>query len=194
MPGDAPTRSIRCIRTSTPKTRVTWAAGSYNVAFDTEIGHFQHCDGPVAIPATEFGIDSMGNVTTCPTGDQGGQDPSPGPDDDDFFCFPGSEALTYQVNGCTYTNTGFDGVSYTPVWPDGNIDLHPTSFKFSSPMTGPHYNIQIKNPAIETDLPAIESDMRHGHGRGLHAHTDNRQGSAGRVLSVLHHVARLQRV
>ena len=46
--------------TSTPKTRVTWAAGSYNVAFDTEIGHFQFCDGPVPIPATEFGFDSLG--------------------------------------------------------------------------------------------------------------------------------------
>ena len=64
--------------TSTPKTRVTWAAGSYNVAFDTEIGHFQHCNGPVAIPATEFGIDSMGNVTTCPTGDWEDQAPTLG--------------------------------------------------------------------------------------------------------------------
>ncbi len=32
--------------TSNTKTRVTWAAGSYNVAFDTEIGHFQFCTGP----------------------------------------------------------------------------------------------------------------------------------------------------
>ena len=55
--------------TSTPKTRVTWAAGSYNVAFDTEIGHFQYCNGPVNIPATEFGVlDSAGNPTVCPDG------------------------------------------------------------------------------------------------------------------------------
>ena len=32
--------------TSSTKTRVTWAAGSYNIAFDTEIGHFQFCNGP----------------------------------------------------------------------------------------------------------------------------------------------------
>jgi hypothetical protein len=158
--------------TSTPKTRVTWAAGSYNVAFDTEIGHFQHCNGPVPIPATEFGIDNKGNVTTCPDRNQEGQGASAGPPDnnpltgDDFFCFPGSEAPTYHVTGCTYTNTGFDGVSYQPVWPDGNTDLHPTSFKFSSPMTGPHYNIQYKNPAIETDLPAIESTCNPNNGDG----------------------------
>ena len=42
--------------TSSTKTRVTWAAGSYNIAFDTEIGHFQFCTGPVKIPATPFGL------------------------------------------------------------------------------------------------------------------------------------------
>ena len=165
--------------TSTPKTRVTWAAGSYNVAFDTEIGHFQFCNGPVPIPATEFGFDSSGNVTICPTGDQEGRGASAGPPDndfatgDDFFCFPGSEAPT-DVNGCTYTNTGFDGASYQPLWPNGD-PLHPTSFKFSSPMTGPHYNIQIKNPAFETDLPAIEStcDTDTGAGCTLIPTTDN---------------------
>ena len=151
--------------TSTPKTRVTWAAGSYNVAFDTEIGHFQYCNG--TIPATEFGIDPSGNVTSCPSNAQEGQGASLGPSDqDDFFCFPGSEALTYKVSGCTFTNTGFDGVSYQPVWPDGNTELHPTSFKFSSPMTGPHYNIQIKNPAFETDLPAVESTCNTDTGEG----------------------------
>jgi len=153
--------------TSTPKTRVTWAAGSYNVAWDTEIGHFQYCNGPVAIPATPFGLLPNGTPTSCPSGDQEGQGASAGPaDGDDYFCFPGSEALVYKVNGCTYTNTGFDGVSYQPVWPDGNTQLHPTSFKFSSPKTGPHYNIQYKNPAFETDLPAIESTCNTATGDG----------------------------
>ena len=102
--------------TSTPQTRVTWAAGAYNVAFDTEIGHFQFCNGPVAIAATEFGLDGNGNPTTCPAGDTEG---NPGgtqypPDGDDLFCFPGSEALTYKVSGCSYTNDpGFDGASYS---------------------------------------------------------------------------------
>lgn len=167
--------------TSTPKTRVTWAAGSYNVAFDTEIGHFQYCNGPVAIPATPFGLDSSGNPTTCPAGDQEGQGAGAGPPDgDDLFCFPGSEALTFHVNGCTFTNSGFDGVSYQPVWPDGNTRLHPTSFKFSSPKTGPHYNIQYKNPAFETDLPAIEStcDTSSGDGCTLIPTTDTGQPAA----------------
>ena len=54
---------------STAKTRVTWAAGSYNVAIDTEIGHFQFCTGPKQIPATEFGLLPNGSPTSCPKGD-----------------------------------------------------------------------------------------------------------------------------
>ena len=149
--------------TSTPQTRVTWAAGAYNVAMDTEIGHFQYCTGPNPIPPTPFGLDSMGNPTECPAGDVEGSPGHTQPSDplstggDDGYCFPGSEALLDKVTGCTYTNTGFDGVSYTPVWPDGNTRLHPTSFLFSSPQTGPRYNIRYKHAAFETDLPAIES-------------------------------------
>lgn len=145
--------------TSSPQTRVTWAAGAYNVAFDTEIGHFQFCNGPVAIPATEFGLNPDGSPTTCPAGDTEG---NPGgtqytPDGDDFFCFPGSEALTYQVSGCSYTNDpGFDGASYQKLWPDGNTTLHPTPFQFSSPTTGPNYKTQYSTAGFETDLPAIE--------------------------------------
>jgi hypothetical protein len=78
-------------------------------------------------------------------------------DADDAFCFPGSEALLYKVTGCSYTNTGFDGASYQKLWPDGNTKLHPTPFMFSSPLTGPKYNKQYKEAAIETDLPAIEA-------------------------------------
>jgi hypothetical protein len=141
--------------TSSPKTRVTWAAGGYNVAMDTEIGHFQFCSG--SVPATEFGIDSLGNVTTCPSTANEGQGASLGPSDgEDAFCFPGSEALRVAVTGCSYTNTGFDGVSYQPVWPDGNRRLHPSPFLFSSPETGSQYNVQYKYPAFETDLPDLE--------------------------------------
>jgi hypothetical protein len=124
---------------------------------DTEIGHFQYCSSD-AIPATPFGLDSTGNPTECPSTATEGQGPSAGPadDGDDYFCFPGSEALTYAVTGCTYTNTGFDGVSYTPVWPDGNTSLHPTPFLFSSPETGSRYNVQYRHPGFETDLPDLE--------------------------------------
>jgi hypothetical protein len=143
---------------SSAKTRVTWAAGSYNVAMDTEIGHFQFCTGPKAIPATEFGLLPNGNPTTCPKGDMEGRGINKqAPDGDDFFCFPGSEAPLYKVTGCTYTNTGFDGASYQRLWPDGNTKMHPTPFQFSSPTTGPGYTTQYAQAGFETDLPAIES-------------------------------------
>jgi hypothetical protein len=145
--------------TSTTQTRVTWAAGSYNVAFDTEIGHFQFCNGPTPIPNTPFGLDSSGNPTTCPSGDteEQGVNAEPADTSDDYFCFPAAEALTDKVAGCTYTNVGFDGASYQRIWPDGNTTLHPTPFRFSSPETGPDYNVQYSQAAFETDLPAVES-------------------------------------
>jgi hypothetical protein len=146
--------------TSTPQTRVTWAAHSYNVAFDSEIGHFDFCNGPVPIPATQFGLDASGNPTTCPTGDTEGPAGDMEPSDpavDDLFCFPGSEAMRYKVSGCTYTNDpGFDGASYQPLWPDGNTRLHPTPFQFSSPTTGRDYNVPYEQAALETDLPDVE--------------------------------------
>ncbi len=154
--------------TSTPQTRVTWAAGSYNVAFDTEIGHFDFCNGPVPIPATEFGLDASGNPTTCPAGDTEGptsdQEPSDG---DDLFCFPGSEAMTYKVSGCTYTNLpGFDGASYQPLWPDGNTRLHPTPFQFTSPTTGRDYETPYRQAGLETDDPAFEPTCNRTTGAG----------------------------
>jgi hypothetical protein len=149
--------------TSGPRTRVTWAAGAYNIGYDTEIGHFQFCNGPNAIPATQFGLDASGNPTSCPAGDTEGQ---PGgtqtpTDGEDIFCFPGSEALTYDVSGCSYTNTGFDGASYQPVWPDGDTALHPTPWQFSSPTTGPGDRTQYAKAGFETDLPAIETSTCH---------------------------------
>ncbi len=149
--------------TSSPKTNVTWAAGAYNIAMDTEIGHFQGCVGPVKIPATKFG--NVGGVpTSCPSGDKevetAGKGANNEPSDasvDDIFCFPGSEALRFHVSGCTYTNVGFDGFSYQPVWPDGNTKLHPTPFQFTSPLTGKKFTAQYKQAAISVDLPAVES-------------------------------------
>jgi hypothetical protein len=148
--------------TSSPKTRVTWAAGAYNVAMDTEIGHFQSCTGPLPIPATRFGILKDGTPTSCPstnqaTNHEGETTGTELSDGDDLFCFPASEALRYHVTGCSYTNTGFDGYSYQPLWPDGNTKLHPTPFQFTSPLTGPKFNQQYKHPGISVDLPDIES-------------------------------------
>jgi hypothetical protein len=145
---------------------VTWAVGSYNVAFDTEIGHFQFCTGPTKIPATQFGYDSSGNPTVCPVGNTEGRGPTAAPSDgDDLFCFPDSEALAFKVSGCSYTNTGFDGASYQALWPDGSAD-HPTPFQFSSPKTGPNYTVQYSQAGFETDLPAIEAKCKGDTGAG----------------------------
>ena len=61
------------------------------------------------------------------------------------------------MSGCTFTNNGFDGASYQPLWPDGNTAMHPTPFQFSSPETGPTYSSQYAQAGFEADLPAIES-------------------------------------
>ncbi len=168
--------------TSSTKTRVTWAAGSYNVAFDTEIGHFQFCTGPKKIPATPFGLLPNGNPTTCPKGDTEGRgiNRQP-PDSDDLFCFPGKEALVYKVTGCSYTNVpGYDGASYQRLWPNGNTKLHPTPFKFTSPTTGPGYTKQYSQIGFETDLPAIEPTCNELTGAGctLIPQTDEGQPAA----------------
>jgi hypothetical protein len=172
--------------TSSTKTRVTWAAGSYNVAFDTEIGHFQFCSGPKKIPATEFGTLPNGNFTTCPKGNFEGRGVNKEPSDplrvtssglvgDDGFCFPGKEALVFKVAGCTFTNTGFDGASYQRLWPNGNTRLHPTPFRFSSPTTGRFYTKQYSQVGFEADLPAIEGTCNPVTGVGctLIPQTDN---------------------
>ena len=124
--------------TSSEQTRVIWAAHTYNIAFTGEIGHFENCNGPNPIPATPFGVDANGNPSPArratPRDSAATQSPTDG---DDNFCFPGTEALRIHINGCTDTNTGFDGLAYQPVWPDGNTALHPQSVLFSSPRTGP---------------------------------------------------------
>jgi hypothetical protein len=144
--------------TSSEQTRVIWAAHSYNVAFSDEIGHFENCEGPNPIPATPFGVDASGNPISCPAGNtEGFGDHTSPTDGDDNFCFPGTEALRIHINGCTDTNTGFDGLSYQPVWPDGSR-LHPEPFLFSSPRTGPGDKVNYTRTAFEADLPRIETN------------------------------------
>jgi hypothetical protein len=149
--------------TSSEQTRVPWAAHSYNVAFSEEIGHFQHCDG-ASVPATPFGLDSSGNPVTCPAGNT--EDDGEPADADDNFCFPASRSELVQVQGCTDTNTGFDGVSYHPVWPDGNTALHPTPVRFTSPLTGPRFEQNYQRAALEADLPRIEATCNRTTGAG----------------------------
>jgi hypothetical protein len=166
--------------TSSEQTRVIWAAHSYNIAFTDEIGHFQPCNG-AAVPATTFGVDGAGNPITCPAGNTESDGEPAGPDDpalDDNFCFPASESSRIQIQGCTDTNTGFDGTAYHAVWPDGNTALHPTPIRFTSPLTGQNYNVQYKRTALEADLPRIEAatqpcDRTTGNGCTLIPLTDD---------------------
>ena len=153
--------------TTSSATRVPWAAHSYNVAFSDEIGHLQTCTGPIPVPATQFGVDATGNAVSCPAGDteNAGTSAASPTDGDDDFCFPGSEALVFHVAACTDTNTGFDGLDYQPVWPDGSA-LHPTSFKFSSPLTGANFDRPYSQVAFEADLPRIESTCNRATGAG----------------------------
>jgi hypothetical protein len=144
--------------TSSEKTILPWGADQDNIAFTDEIGHAQLCHGPVPVPASQFGLDSSGNPITCPAGDQEGSGLNSQPTDgDDDFCFPGSEASVLHVSICTDTNTGFDGQTYQPVWPDGNTALHPTSWQIGSPLTGSSYDVRYSRAVFEVDLPDIES-------------------------------------
>jgi hypothetical protein len=130
--------------TSSAQTRVPWAAHSYNIAFDEEIGHFDYCTA----------IDANGNCTGQ-EGAPGDQEPADG---DDTACFPASASLLVRVSGCNGTNApGFDGTSYLPLWPDGNTKLHPTAELFSSPLTGQFFNKNYSTALFESDTPRIEA-------------------------------------
>jgi hypothetical protein len=131
--------------TSSPATRVPWAAHSYNIAFDEEIGHFDYCSNVNTSTGTCAGLE----------GAPGDQEPTDG---DDNACFPAADSLLVQVNGCNGTNApGFDGTSYLKDWPDGNTYLHPTPELFSSPLTGSFYNVNYSTAAFESDTPRIEA-------------------------------------
>ncbi len=139
--------------TSSEQTRVIWAAHSNSIGFTDEIGHWQHCTG-TPVPATPFGEDAQGNPITCPTTNT--ETDGEFSDGDDDFCFPASSSSLVQLQGCTDTNVGFDGVSYQRVWPDGSR-LHPTPIQFTSPTTGPGYRSNYERAALEADLPRIEA-------------------------------------
>jgi hypothetical protein len=127
--------------TSSELTRVPWAAHSYNIAFSDEIGHFDFCNDP----SVAFG----GSCSTK----EGTGITKEAADADDTACFDKTASTLVKVSGCLGTNTGFDGQSYRPVWPDGNTRLHPTSVEFSSPWTN---GSRFDRVAFETDLPRIE--------------------------------------
>ena len=158
-----PTNFHPMYSTSSPHTRVPWAAHSFNIAFSDEIGHFDNCTGHKPVPATEFGVNPItGAPISCPAGDKEGISTDLEPSErltaggDDNFCFPASRSSLVQVSGCTDSNFGFDGVPYKLLWPDGNPD-HPTPIQFSSPLTGAGFDENYTQSAFETDLPDLES-------------------------------------
>ena len=136
--------------TSSPDTRVLWAAHSYNVAYSDEIGHFEYCT-----PNTP-------TTGRC-------SDPS-GRDSDDRGCLiaqagPNASNQFSTISGCSATDGDFDGPEYQPNWPGTNPDpatdalLHSSPIVFTSPLfTGPgssgYFNYQ--QVAFEADLPRIE--------------------------------------
>ena len=65
-----------------------------------------------------------------------------------------------RYRGASGTNTGFDGVPYQPVWPDGNTTLHPTSILFTSPLMGQGYSVRYSRVAFEAGLPRIRDHWR----------------------------------
>jgi hypothetical protein len=131
--------------TSSPQTTVPWAAATYNVAMDSEIGHFDYCS-------------NVDNATGACIGNEGiGKNSEPA-DGDDVGCFPGPASSLIKIGGCEGSNLGYDGTSYLPDWPNGSSD-RPTEFIFTSPLTGAHYDTNYSSVGFNTDLPAIEDDL-----------------------------------
>jgi hypothetical protein len=144
--------------TSSPDTRVTWAAHSYNVAFSDEIGHFEFCNK----------VDTASATLNCAEG--GGFDTKNTDPQDDNYCIPapgvaGTESSKIQVTGCLGifgdSDLDFDGVSYDArVWPGSLANqtvsrlMTSTPLRFTSPTTrgGANYS----RVAFEADLPRIE--------------------------------------
>ena len=136
--------------TSSPATRVVWAAHSYNVAFSDEIGHWEYCASVDGGP----GGTCADNPNDPPEGDFG----------DDSYCFlPGQFPMGVPIGGCLGTDDDFDGVPYQRVWPgtfssqSADAKLHPQPIEFTSPLFFNGGGLEdYSRIAFETDLPRIE--------------------------------------
>jgi hypothetical protein len=132
--------------TSSPKTTVPWAAATYNVAFDTEIGHFDYCNNVNTAVGQCAGKEGIG----------ANQEKADG---DDNACWTPADSSLIKISGCLDSNVGYDGTSYLPDWPNGNTNDRPTPTIFTSPLTGSNYDINYSQVAFNTDLPAIEGQL-----------------------------------
>jgi hypothetical protein len=140
--------------TSTPNTRVLWAAHSYNVAYSDEIGHFEYCN---TASTSTFQCTSNNNGTDSTT------------DGDDVPCFtapivsPAGTTLNPGFTGCYSTDNDFDGPEYQQgTWP-GSTGADPskvsTPIVFSSPLFSrgdDGFTGNYSQAAFENDLPRIE--------------------------------------
>lgn len=145
--------------TSSPATRVPWAAHSYNVSFSDEIGHFDYCTGPIQGGAAAC---YPNQTTEGMTGDHSNAEGiarAASPLADDYGCFTAAQSTLVPVQGCIATNTGYDGVPYQNLWP-GSGPNRAGPFYFTSPLTGNEFDTNYQKAALETDLPRIERDTR----------------------------------
>jgi hypothetical protein len=131
--------------TSSPQTTVPWAAATYNVAMDSEIGHFDYCSNVDSTTGTCIGNEGIGKNS----------EPADG---DDVGCWAPSASSLIKIGGCDGSNLGYDGTPYLPDWPNGSSN-RPTEFIFTSPLTGAHYDTNYSSVGFNTDLPAIEDDL-----------------------------------
>jgi hypothetical protein len=82
--------------TSSEKTRVIWAAHTYNIVFSDEIGHFDYCNG-TPVPSSLHGV-------ACPSSNTEGIGTTvESTDGDDLNCFLPSRSSLVQIPGCTST-------------------------------------------------------------------------------------------
>jgi hypothetical protein len=159
---DAPYAFHPMYSTSSPDTRVLWAAHSYNVAFSDEIGHFEYCNAPISRQGGHCTQQDPGEVTS-PS--------SPFGDDTGCYSLPVVNSSNVEVNpafnGCLdgAGDNDFDGPEYqNGAWP-GTTGADPskvsTPIVFTSPLFsggkgkggGLHQYSQV---AFEADLPRIE--------------------------------------
>jgi hypothetical protein len=144
--------------TSGLHTRVPWAAHTYNIDFTDEIGHFDYCS-QASLPLWNPSGGCTGSEGPS-TDSEAAETPAANSAADDSVCYDGSPSGTTLVplSGCISTNLpGFDGVPYlSNAWPDGNFTLRPTPIRYTSPLTGPNYDQNYSDYALETNLPALE--------------------------------------
>ena len=142
--------------TSSERTRVVWAAHSYNIAFSDEIGHFEYCEAvdPRTGLCTKDGVFDADRTASGT--------------EDDTFCFAppfaGLAEVRIKVGGCLAipTDADFDGPPYHRTWPGSLPDRkedarrNPESILFTSPLIRGRTN--YSRVAFEADLPRIELD------------------------------------